>query len=154
LQIKIAQELHKKNTVAILEQKKQYRKDNSDKIRLSHKEYERKRLQLDPSFRLRKNIAKTIRDAIKKYSGLKAGVSILKYLPYTIDKLKAYLEKQFDDKMSWDNHGSYWHIDHIIPQSKLPYSSMVEDNFKRCWALENLQPLEAIANIKKSNHIF
>ena len=44
-----------------------------------------------------------------------------------------------------------WQIDHIISQSKLPYTSMSDDNFNKCWALENLQPLEAIANIKKSN---
>ena len=29
-----------------------------------------------------------------------------------------FLEKQFDDKMSWDNHGTYWEIDHIKPLSK------------------------------------
>lgn len=55
--------------------------------------------------------------------------------------------------MNWDNWGAYWHIDHIYPVSLLPYSSMEEDNFKRCWALDNLRPLEKIANIKKGNKI-
>jgi hypothetical protein len=59
------------------------------------------------------------------------------------------LESKFDDKMSWDNYGSYWHIDHIIPQSKLLYNSMEDENFKKCWDLQNLQPLEATANMKK-----
>ena len=59
--------------------------------------------------------------------------------------------------MSWDNWGPYvkdnktWQIDHIIPQSKLVYTSMEDDNFKKCWALENLRPLESIENIKKGN---
>jgi 5-methylcytosine-specific restriction endonuclease McrA len=56
-----------------------------------------------------------------------------------------------DEYMTWGNYEKYWHLDHIISQSKLPFSSMEDDNFKKCWALENLQPLEAIANIKKSN---
>jgi hypothetical protein len=30
---------------------------------------------------------------------------------------------------------------------------MTDENFKKCWALDNLQPLEAIANIKKSNRL-
>ena len=63
--------------------------------------------------------------------------------------------------MNWQNKGSYrvktwddndqttwkWQIDHIIPQSDLPYTSMEDDNFKKCWALENLRPLSAKQNI-------
>lgn len=62
-------------------------------------------------------------------------------------------EKQFDSNMNWSNYGKYWHIDHIYPQSLLPYTSMTDENFKKCWALDNLQPLEKIANIKKGNKI-
>jgi len=39
------------------------------------------------------------------------------------------------------------------PQSKLLYTSMESENFKKCWALENLQPLEAVANRKKHDKI-
>jgi uncharacterized Fe-S center protein len=46
-----------------------------------------------------------------------------------------------------------WNIDHIIPQSSLPYNSMEEENFQKCWALENLRPMEAFANIKKGKKI-
>lgn len=55
--------------------------------------------------------------------------------------------------MSWENHGIYWHIDHIYPQSLLPYESMEDDNFKKCWTLDNLRPLEKVANMKKGNKI-
>ena len=55
--------------------------------------------------------------------------------------------------MSWENYGSYWQINHIYPQSKLPYTSMEEENFKICWALSNLRPLEKITNIRKGNKI-
>jgi hypothetical protein len=37
--------------------------------------------------------------------------------------------------------------DHIIPQSKLQYTSMKDENFKKCWSLENLRPLSAKQNV-------
>ena len=42
----------------------------------------------------------------------------------------------------------------IYPQSKLPYDSMTHPNFLKCWALENLQPLEAKENISKGNRLY
>jgi 5-methylcytosine-specific restriction endonuclease McrA len=73
-------------------------------------------------------------------------------MPYTPEQLKEHLESQFEDWMTWDNYGE-WHVDHIHPQSLLPYDSMDHPNFQKCWALENLQPLEARENIIKSNKI-
>lgn len=55
--------------------------------------------------------------------------------------------------MTWKNWGIYnsetwiWQIDHIIPQSKLPYVSMGNENFIKCWALDNLRPYSAKQNI-------
>ena len=42
----------------------------------------------------------------------------------------------------------------IYPQSKLLYDSMEHPNFLKCWALENLQPLEAKENISKGNRLY
>ena len=53
--------------------------------------------------------------------------------------------------MNWDNHGTYWHIDHIKPKSWFKYDSAEHPEFKQCWSLENLQPLEAEKNLAKSN---
>lgn len=100
----------------------------------------------DVSFRLRKNISRAINHALTRMLSNKKS-SIMNYLPYNIEDLKSHLEKQFNDNMSWQNYGIYWHIDHIIPQSCLPYMSMEEENFKKCWSLENLRPLEAKLNM-------
>src|SRR6266705_393396 len=116
----------------------------------------------DPAFKLRGNVTRAINELLKKTGGSKNHRSILKYLPYTIKELKKYLEKQFIDEnawMNWNNYGKIsktkrtWQIDHIYPQSLLPYTSMEDENFKLAWALSNLQPLEAFANIRKSNKI-
>ncbi len=39
----------------------------------------------------------------------------LEILGCSADDYKLYLEKQFTPEMSWENHGNYWEIDHIIP---------------------------------------
>jgi len=62
--------------------------------------------------------------------------------------LKEHLEIQFIDGMSWDNR-SEWHIDHIIPLS----SAKTEDELYKLCHYENLQPLWAEDNLKKSNKI-
>ena len=112
--------------------------------------YAKKRRQNDTEYRLRQNVSTAISIALKRSDGSKQGESIEKYLPYTIEQLKEHLESQFEPWMTWNNHGK-WHLDHITPQSKLPYASMDEPNFQKCWALENLQPLEAKENMSLGN---
>ena len=63
-----------------------------------------------------------------------------------------HLKKQFDDKMTWDNYGK-WHIDHKIPKSHFKYEIAEDPEFKKCWALENLQPLWAIENYRKGDKL-
>ena len=118
-------------------------------------------MKIDINFKLRKIISKTVNRYFKLNNSSKGGKSILKFLPYTMQELKEHLEKQFEPWMTWENYGSYradiwndndpstwiWNLDHIIPQSDLPYISMDEDNFKKCWALENLRPYSAKQNL-------
>lgn len=128
----------------------EYNKINKKYKRKQQDVREKERKKTDPAYKLRKRVSSTIRYVL---NGKKNGKSVLKYLSYTFEELKMHLENKFDENMSWKNYGSYWHLDHIYPQSLLPYDSMEHENFKKCWALENLQPLEAIANIKKGNKI-
>ena len=134
------------------ERKKQYAQEHKEDRRIYQKEYKRNRNANDPAFVLRSNVNRHIHHALKRAGGSKAGESVLQYLPYTIEELKEHLQNQFVEDMSWDNYGE-WHIDHIYPQSKLPYDSMSHPNFLKCWALDNLQPLWASANITKGNKI-
>lgn len=134
------------------------------KTKWRHKEfigyaYKKNRFETKPETKLQHNISGSIRQAIKKNNSKKKG-SILKHLPYTIAELREHLESQFEDWMSWENYGGCnsskektWHIDHIVPQSHLLYLNMEDENFKKCWALDNLRPLEKIANIKKGNTV-
>ena len=143
---------------------KQYRENNVEEIREYQNEWHKNKRKDDIEFRLRENVSQSVVKAIKRNGAKKSG-SILSYLSYSIQELKDHLEKQFEPWMTWENQGRYsaktwndndsstwtWQIDHIIPQSKLPYTSMEDDNFKKCWALENLRPYSAKQNILDNN---
>ena len=66
----------------------------------------------------------------------------------SIDDLKIYLAKKFQDGMSWDNYGK-WHIDHIKPCAA--YNMLNEVDRKECFHYSNLQPLWAEDNYRKSD---
>ncbi len=103
----------------------------------------------DPAYRLQCMVGTAVWRGLK---GLRKTCSTFEALPYTPEQLKEHLESQFEDWMTWDNYGD-WHVDHIFPQSLLPYDSFDHPNFIRCWSLDNLRPLEARENIIKSNKI-
>ena len=149
-----ARDRERKNTPEYKEYMKQYnkmyREENKEKIREMKRVYKNKRRREDPEYKLRTHVSREVLRALK--GGLKCK-STWEALPYTPKELKEHLEAQFDSQMTWENHGSYWHIDHIYPQSLLPFESLNEDNFYKCWSLDNLQPLEASRNIKKSNKV-
>lgn len=109
--------------------------------------------------RLHSSVSVIVNRNIKNAGGNKNNLSILKFLPYTFEGLKAHLESLFEPWMNWDNYGKIskikrtWNIDHIIPRIVLPYKSMNLYNFQICWAFANLRPLGAIENIAKSYKI-
>jgi hypothetical protein len=71
---------------------------------------------------------------------------------YSHQELRNHLEALFKDGMSWDNV-SEWHIDHKIPISVFNFKKPTDIDFKKCWALSNLQPLWALDNLKKGNRV-
>jgi len=121
-------------------------------VRSRQNEYQKSRKKNDTLYRLRTNVSTAICNGLKETTGSKQGESVMKHLPYTMSQLKEHLESQFEAWMTWENHTrDGWHIDHIIPQSRLPYDSMSHPNFLKAWALENLQPLEAKENMSLGN---
>lgn len=122
----------------------------TEKYRATRRISTNKRRRSDPRFRLDANMCNAIRDAL---SGRKKGRKWILLVGYTLQDLILHLEKQFDQYMTWDNYGSYWHVDHKIPRNFYKYITAEEPSFKECWSLSNLQPLEAKENIRKSNKI-
>jgi hypothetical protein len=68
------------------------------------------------------------------------------------EEFKLYIEFQFEEGMSWSNHGkginnTTWHIDHIIPIS----SAKTLEEVKELNHHSNLRPMWGSDNIRKSN---
>jgi hypothetical protein len=122
---------------------------------------ERSKNKNDINFKLRKNISRSVSNALSKKGFSKNNSSILSYLGYSISQLKYHLENLFEPWMNWDNYGQYnketwndhdqstwfWQLDHIVPHSLFHYTSMDDYAFKQCWSLNNLRPLSAKKNI-------
>lgn len=70
-------------------------------------------------------------------------------LDFTREEFVERFEFLFVDGMSWDNM-SEWHIDHIRPIASFKQMDDINsEDFKECWALNNLQPLWASDNMSK-----
>jgi len=165
-----------KNKEKIRESQKRYRKNNKEKIKKAKREYylnnkvkmresylknkdrilkwQRKyfkeRRKTDSAFRLRANMGKGISKSLR-YN--KNGHHWEDLVNYTQEDLRNHLERQFEDNMSWENYGE-WQVDHIIPVSLFNITSTRCKGFKKCWCLENLQPMWAKDNLKKGNRLF
>ena len=85
-----------------------------------------------------------------KHRGIKKTNKTFSLLGYSKYELREHLESQFTDGMSWDNM-SEWHIDHIRPVASFNFDSTEHPDFKKCWALNNLQPLWAKDNMSKND---
>ena len=127
-------------------QNKKGYEDNKPSRMLYKNEYYHDVQKHNPCWRVRRNVSSRVWAAL---GNVRKNKPTFEALGYTLDELVEHLENQFDDKMTWDNYGTYWNVDHIYPQSKLPFDSLDHVNFLTCWALTNLRPLEASANMSK-----
>ena len=130
---------------------KKWRTDNIDKWRQTKRDYERNRKASDPLYKLISNFRTAIYQVLKE-SNVEKNRHYFDILQYTPEELIIHLESQFKDTMTWDNYGE-WHVDHKLPITSFNIEEMGDEEFMKCWALENLQPMWGEENIRKSNKI-
>lgn len=130
------------NRDRINKRNREWRAANSEKVL----ERERRR-RSNPRERLNRGISSCVRQSLK--NGSKSKQRWEKLVGYTVEQLVNHLEGQFDDKMTWENYGTYWHVDHIVPIAAHNFKSPSDDDFKRAWGISNLRPLEAKENLRK-----
>jgi hypothetical protein len=126
----------------------EYRKNNTEKVNQWVREYRKKRFTDDEVFKLTFTVRSRIRNFLKLTNTLKLGQTF-DLIGCTPQELKTYIENQFTEGMSWDNHGE-WHIDHIKPLS----SGKTKEDIMRLCHFTNLQPLWANDNLKKGGKLY
>lgn len=106
-----------------------------------------RRLRSVPKARLDNAISRAIHHALR---GEKRGRTWESLVGYSIDDLMRHLEQSFLPGMTWENYGKGgWHVDHRIPKSAFNYERAEHIDFKRAWALDNLQPMWEPDNLAK-----
>ncbi len=120
-----------------------------EKMRKYRNKWEKKKYKEDIKYRINCVISTGVRTGIKEK---KNGRKWETLVGYNVNELIEHLENQFEDWMSWENYGE-WEIDHIKPKSSFNFTSPEDKEFKECWTLENLQPLEKKENIRKRDKV-
>ena len=117
--------------------------------------WERKQ-QNRPAAIMSRNLSRQLHRAIKLKNtnwskGMDLEGNVWVHFSFTIDEFRERFESLFTKGMTWENMG-LWHIDHIKPKVSFNQEQLADptsEDFKKCWALENLQPLWAKDNLKK-----
>lgn len=139
--------LNRSEEEILKESKKQreYYEKNREKIIKQNCEYIKKKLAEDIQWMLKFRLRGRIKDALKKNKKLAKSFDLI---GADVEFVRIYLESQFTNEMTWDNHGAVWHIDHIKPICSFDLTILEEQ--KKCFHYTNLRPLLAKDNLKKS----
>ena len=93
------------------------------------------------NYRIKKLLASRLRNVLTKND------TTMNYIGCNIQYLREWFEYNFTEEMNWDNYGSYWSIDHIIPVCKFDLTN--ENEKMRCWNWTNMMPVSIIFNSSK-----
>lgn len=144
-----AAEYRKRNAQKIAE----YKRINARTLKEKRREYvktDRHRelvrlINKRPEKRLTNSLRSRLHQLLKGHVGKSA------LLGCTGAHLRAWLESQFTKRMTWENYGTYWHIDHIHPLSSYDLTDPEQRRIACNWT--NLRPLEAKKNIAKRDKV-
>ena len=124
----------------------------TDKVRQRQNYLTRLRLQKkrdeDPVYRMECAVRNRTRKALQGI--LKDGKS-LDLIGCTPEMLRLIVESKFEPGMTWDNYGSEWHVDHIIPLAA--YDLTKPEQQRQAFHYTNLQPLWAHENLAKGDEV-
>jgi hypothetical protein len=112
--------------------------------------YARKKYNNDPQYRFKCLMRNHVKRIFRKAKTKKEGRTI-EYLGCSMLHARRHIEKQFKKGMQWNNHGTVWHIDHIIPLAEFDLTDPMQR--KRANHFTNLQPLYVAENMQKRDKI-
>lgn len=123
---------------------KEYRRKNKNKRKI----YQRNLLKQNVNYRISSTLRHRIYMAVKSQNTKKVNKTMT-ILGCNIHEFKSYLQSQFKEGMNWENYGK-WHIDHI--KSCASFNLSNDDEQKQCFHYTNMQPLWASENFRKGKY--
>ena len=124
---------------------KEYKQANKEKNREKINNYYRNKKKSDPLFKFKLSVRNLIYNSFKRGGSVKSNKTT-DILGCSFDDFKTYIERQFNENMTWDNYGTYWEFDHI---KQLAYAKNFEDIIELNH-YTNFQPLEIYLNRMKN----
>jgi hypothetical protein len=134
----------------ISEYNARYDKENRTEIQARQTIYQKERRKTDPEFKMAGVLRKRLGSIMKEIGGKKSAKT-LELLGCSLNFFKEWLEFRFNSNMTFENHGSYWHVDHVKPCAS--YDLIDEEDQKECFNWKNLQPLYWKENDSKNDKI-
>jgi uncharacterized protein (DUF983 family) len=104
------------------------------------------RMKNDPEFKFKKLLSRRILHCLKNKT-----MKTNKYLGCNSSEYNLWLCSYYNETINFENHGTVWHIDHVIPISTFN----LEDNNEKLLAFNwrNTMPLLKEDNLSKNNKI-
>jgi len=149
-----------RNKESVSEYNKAYKEEHKEEVdeynrvyNIGHREEiqerqtrtQRERRKIDPEFKMSHNLRASFNDYVKKQLDKIYGIG--KLVNCSSNQLRLWLEHNFTQDMTWENYGTYWHVDHIFLCSI--FNLLVYEEQKTCFCWENTRPLQALKNLKR-----
>jgi hypothetical protein len=81
----------------------------------------------------------------------KANENYALYFGLDIKGFREWIEIQFTEELNWENFGSKWQFDHIVPVAYFDFS--IEEDLKLCWNFINIRVEKIELNKVRGNRI-
>jgi len=116
-----------------------------------YNDYYFKKYWNEKKFNLTKRMYRIIRFCILND---KNGYQWESYVGYTLRDLKKHLRETLPNGYTWNDYlEGKLELDHIIPVLDFNYSKITDDEFKKCWRLDNLRLITPEENHSKGSKI-
>lgn len=114
----------------------------------------RRRRAEDARAKINDRMSALVRHSLKKTAGGKRRISWQNLVGYALDDLVPHLKRTIPAGYTWDDYlAGGLHLDHKIPVAAHNFTSPNDIDFKRCWALKNLQLLPKQENYEKRDKL-
>lgn len=128
------------------EYQREWRAKNKEKVNASIRSSYKIKIK-DPNLKMKLKLRNRLYIVLKN-KNIKKKESTMNLLGCTIEEFKSYIESQWQNGMSWDNHGNKgWHIDHIKPCNIFDLTDIKQQ--KECFHYTNLRPLWYYQNLSR-----
>ena len=145
--LKYTKQYCRDNSEKLSKHSRQYYQDNREKVNKRINQYTKNKRKINLKFNLNNKIRIMINRSLK---GNKNGHHWENLVGYTLDNLIKHLKKTMPKNYTWQDYmEGKLHVDHKIPISVWDFDKSEHVNFKKCWALSNLQLLLAEENLIK-----